>query len=79
MAKKDISFEEAMLGLEEKVKLLESGNMSLDGSLKAFEEAVKLARICNEKLEAAEAKVKILVEGADGYVSDLPFDKEDEA
>ncbi len=75
MKNKEKSFEEAITGLEEKVKLLESGNISLDDSLKAFEEAISLARLCNEKLESAEAKVRMLVEGEDGSVTDLPFDK----
>ncbi len=79
MNKKEINFEEAITNLEEKVKLLEGGNMSLDDSLKAFEEAIKLARICNERLERAEAKVRVLVEGVDGSVSDRPFDGENEA
>ena len=39
--KKDIKFEEALEKLEESVKLLESGNMSLDESIKVFEEAGK--------------------------------------
>ncbi len=77
--KKEIKFEDAITALEDKVKLLESGNMSLDDSLKAFEEAIELARICNEKLENAEARVRMLVEGEDGAVTDRPFDKENEA
>ena len=72
--KKNMKFEEAMQLLEDTVKKLESGVMSLDESLAAFEEAVKLVKICNEKLEAAEQKVRILTEGADGIVTDLPFD-----
>ena len=77
--KKEINFEEAILGLEEKVRLLESGNMSLDDSLKAFEEAVGLVRLCNERLESAEARVRMLVENSDGTVTDRPFDNSDEA
>lgn len=72
--KKTQSFEEAMLSLEDIVKKLEGGGLSLDESLASFEEAIKLVRFCNEKLEAAEQKVRILVEGADGLVSDAPFD-----
>ena len=79
MTNKQKSFEEAISELEERVKLLESGNMSLDESLSAFEEAIGLARICNERLEKAEARVRMLVEAADGSVTDCPFDKENEA
>ena len=75
----DINFEEAILRLEDEVKKLESGNMTLDESITAFEKAVNLVKVCNEKLENAERKVRILVEGADGVVTDMPFDSEYEA
>ena len=72
-----MSFEEAFSQLEDIVKKLEGGGLSLDESLEAFEKAVKLVKLCNEKIEKAEAKVKILVEGADGSVTDAPFDVTD--
>ena len=72
--KKNIKFEEALQSLEDIVRKLENGNMPLDESLESFEEAVKLIKICNEKLECAEQKVRILTEGSDGVISDLPFD-----
>ena len=75
--KNTLTFEKAMLSLEDIVKKLESGGLSLDESLQSFEEAIKLVRFCNEKLEAAEQKVRILVEGEDGSVSDAPFDTND--
>lgn len=76
---KDINFEEAMTRLEGDVKRLESGNMTLDESIAAFEEAVKLIRVCNERLENAERRVRILTESADGSITDMPFDLSDEA
>lgn len=75
---KDISFEEAMVKLEKAVSDLEGGTLSLDDSIKLFEEAIALVRMCNEKLENAEERVKILIEGADGAVSDAPFAYENE-
>ena len=74
-----IDFESALAKLEGEVKRLESGNMSLDESIAAFEEAVKLVKICNERLESAERRVRILTEGVDGVVTDLPFEGCDEA
>lgn len=71
--KKNMNFEEAMTTLEDIVRKLESGSVSLDESLSAFEEAVSLVKFCNEKLEAAEQKVRILIEGADGEITDKPF------
>ena len=76
--KKEMKFEEALLLLEEKVRLLESGNMSLDESLSAFEEAIGLVKLCNERLETAEARVRILTESGDGTVTDMPFITADE-
>ena len=74
---KNISFEEAILKLEDQIKKLESGNLPLDESLVAFEDAIKLIRLCNQKIETAEQKVKILVESKDGSITDAPFDKKD--
>lgn len=71
--KKNIKFEDAICELEEIVKKLESGNISLDESIGAFEEAVRLVKICNEKLESAEQKVRMLTEGEDGSITDVPF------
>ncbi len=75
---KKISFEEAIVKLEEAVSRLESGSLSLDESIKLFEDAISLVRLCNESLDNAEQRVKILVEGADGAVSDAPFACENE-
>ena len=74
-----MNFEQAIMKLESEVKRLESGNMTLDESIDAFEEAIKLVKICNEHLENAERRVRILTEGADGTVTDLPFEVSDEA
>lgn len=69
-----MSFEKAIMELEDTVKLLEGGSLTLDESLAAFETAIGLVKACNEKLEIAERRVRILTEGADGTVTDLPFD-----
>ena len=72
--KKNITFEEAMTKLETAVARLEGGSLSLEDSLSSFEEAVELIKLCNSKLESAEQRVKMLIEGADGSVTDVPFD-----
>ena len=78
--KKDINFEDALEGLEERIRKLESSELTLDDSLRVFEEAVELARVCNVKLEGAERRVRILTEKSDGTVTDEPFgDVNDEA
>lgn len=70
---KNIKFEEALSKLEESVSLLESGTLTLDDSIEKYEEALKYVKICNETLEKAEQKVRILTEGTDGTISDRPF------
>lgn len=75
---KNMKFEDAMIELESKVKKLESGSLTLDESITVFEEAVKLIRVCNKQLENAERRVRMLTEGNDGSVTDVPFDIENE-
>ncbi len=57
---KDIAFEEAIAKLESIVSSLEKGDVPLDRSLELFEEGVSLIKICNEKLDVATKKVKML-------------------
>jgi exodeoxyribonuclease VII small subunit len=54
-------FEEALGRLEDIVKRMEAGDMTLEESLKAFEEGIKLARLCSRKLDEAERRVEILL------------------
>ena len=70
----EMDFDTAIGKLEEEVRRLESGNMTLEESISSFEKAVKLAGICNERLESAERRVRLLVEGADGEITDMDFD-----
>ena len=69
----NMTFEEAIAKLEDTVMRLEAGSLSLDDSLSEFEAAVKLVKLCEEKLSFAKQKVRILTEGADGTVTDMPF------
>ncbi len=75
---KEMKFEDAIIKLEGEVKKLESGNMTLDESIAAFEEAVKLIGVCNKQLENAERRVRLLTETEDGSITDVPFDFNDE-
>ena len=72
-SKKNINFEEAISELEDIVSKLECGALPLDESISAFENAVKLIRICEERLSFAKQKVKILTEDENGMISDRPF------
>ena len=73
-----INFEKAMEELELSVKKLEEGNMSLDDSLLEFEKAIGLVKVCNERLDLAEQKVRMLTTALDGSVTDVPFVLENE-
>lgn len=56
-----MDFEKKLNRLEEIVQKMEKGELSLDESLKLFEEGVKLSRDCHGQLTTAEAQVKKLV------------------
>ena len=61
--KKDLTYAEAMTRLEKIVSMLETDTLSLDDSLKLFEEGTKLARFCNKTLDEAELKITKLNSG----------------
>lgn len=54
-------FEEALKELEEIVRKMESGDLTLEKSLKSFEEGVRLSRFCSKRLDEAERRVEILL------------------
>jgi exodeoxyribonuclease VII small subunit len=68
-----VKFEEAIKRLEEIVAALEKGNLSLEDSLKIFEEGVKLSKSCLKILDDAEKKVEILLKEKDGKRRLKPF------
>ncbi|MFC3285705.1 exodeoxyribonuclease VII small subunit [Litchfieldella rifensis] len=59
--------------LEALVNRLESGELSLEDSLAAFEQGVNLTRDAQRRLDEAELKVRALVEQPDGTLGDMPF------
>ena len=74
MEPNELSFEAALSRLEEIVRRLESGSAPLDESLALFEEGVGLVKLCNDRLDSAEQKVRLLSKNPDGTVTegDLP-------
>ncbi|MBN3037865.1 MAG: exodeoxyribonuclease VII small subunit [Candidatus Omnitrophica bacterium] len=71
----DIKFEEALKKLEKIVTELESGKLSLDESLKKYEEGVKLSRLCHKTLQTAQKKVQVLTKKSDGWET-KPFNED---
>ena len=61
-----LSFEEALEKLEKIVQDLESGDLSLEESVKSFENGIELSKLCKKKLESAEQRVKKIVEKEGG-------------
>lgn len=67
------SFEESLKKLESIVDKLEKGDLSLEESLKLFEEGVGLSATCKKELEEAEGKVQMLIKQRDGSLKTEPF------
>ena len=66
-------FEDALHRLEALVRKMESGELSLEESLKAFEEGIRLSRQCAQRLDEAERRVEVLLRDGDGLaVRPLP-------
>lgn len=68
----EINFEEAMKKLEQITAELEKGDLSLDESVKKFEEGIKLSKECNKILEDSEKRINILINN-DGNITEENF------
>ena len=62
---KNIKFEEALTELEEQVRLLESGELSLEQSLDVFKYGIELSKICMGKLDTVKQEVEKIVATSD--------------
>jgi exodeoxyribonuclease VII small subunit len=71
------SFEESMQALENIVRRLERGDLSLEEALSAFEEGVKLVKGLNERLTEVEARVEVLTRGESGELRVAPIKDEE--
>jgi exodeoxyribonuclease VII small subunit len=67
------SFEESLKKLEAIVDQLEKGDLSLEDSIKLFEEGVGLSAICKKEIDTAEGKVQLLMKQRDGSYKTEPF------
>ena len=63
---KQMHFEEAFKRLEVIVGNLESGDLSLEESMKLFEEGIGLTEACKSRIEDAEQKIQLLLKNSDG-------------
>ena len=77
MAKKTPQLEQSLDSLEALVERMESGELTLEESLQAFEQGVKLTREGQQALSQAEQKVRILLE-QDPQAEPVPFEGRDD-
>ena len=68
MKEKGVSFEKAIEELEEIVKKLEKGELTLDESIEFFQRGVELTKYCSKRLDEAERSITILVENENGQI-----------
>ena len=74
----DLSFEDALIQLENIVRELESGRIKLDDAVKAYEKAVALKHFCEKKLKDAQLKIEKIEISPNGEISATPLDKVEE-
>jgi exodeoxyribonuclease VII small subunit len=72
-------FEDQLTALEAVVERLERGELSLEDSVRLFEEGITLSNACKLELEKAEGRIQVLVETQGGQLEAADLDEEDEA
>lgn len=68
-----MTFEQALARLEAIVETMESGEQGLDRMIAAFEEGATLVKFCNERLDAIEKRIEVLVRRGDRDATE-PFE-----
>ena len=75
MSENEMKFEQALEKLEDIVKQLEEGGLSLNKSLETFTEGIKLVKFCNNELNNAEKKIEMVLNEEGGYSDIVPYDQ----
>jgi exodeoxyribonuclease VII small subunit len=73
MAVQEKKFEDELKELEDTVARIDSGELSLEESIKAFEQGVALVRSLNQKLDEVEKKIEVLVRDSRGELGATPY------
>lgn len=71
-------FEERLKALETVVERLERGDLTLDESVRLFEEGVRLSDACKGELEKAEGRIQVLVQGQGRGIQVAEFEVEED-
>ena len=70
-----MNFEDALRALEDVVRKLESGEVPLDDSITLYERGEQLRKLCQARLDAAQARIERIVAAPDGSAAGVqPFD-----
>lgn len=69
----EMNFEQAILELEQVIKQLETGDLSLDDSIEKFKKGVELSNVCNKKLEEAQKSITLLTQDNNGNLVEEDF------
>ncbi len=72
------TFEEQLTALERVVEQLERGELTLEDSVRLFEEGVRLSKACKGELDAAEGRIEVLVESSTGKMQVAPMEIEED-
>jgi exodeoxyribonuclease VII small subunit len=70
----EIDFDSGLKKLEGIVQKLDAGDLTLEDSLKTFEEGIELVRLLAKKLDEAEKKIETLTQAEDGSITIEEFD-----
>lgn len=76
---KNKNFEQTLARLEDIVKKMESGNISLDESIEIYQEGITLSKQCSNMLEEAEGKVMAIVNKEQGIIEEFMISQTKEA
>ncbi len=70
----EMKFEDLLSKLQSIVEMLEKGDLSLEESLSAYEEGIKLSRLCLKQLDSAERRIEILTKDENGSIVSQRFE-----
>lgn len=73
---KEVKFEDQLKRLEDIVGRMESGDLTLDESLKLYEEGVKLSQSCSKRLDEAQKRIDVLLRTSSGELAAVPADED---
>ena len=73
MDNRNIKFETALSELEKIIDKLESSETPLDEALKLYEKGISLVRVCSNRLDSAEQKIKLLRQSKEGITEEIEF------